>query len=193
MKPYRILGLLALTTLISACSTQPKGPITPPPSSVEAISHWETSGRVGIRTENDAISGNFDWQKTPSTFSLNIIGPFGQGATSLKKTTEGKVTLAYENTQVTGTSAAELLQQELGWAFPVEQVTYWIRGLASPYLPARIERYSSTDNISNIKQDGWVISYRKFSQVNGLLLPQRMQVSNPPFNVNLIINQWTIQ
>ncbi|MDP5055407.1 MAG: lipoprotein insertase outer membrane protein LolB [Marinomonas hwangdonensis] len=193
MKPYRILGLLALTTLISACSTQPKGPITPPPSSVEAISHWETSGRVGIRTENDAISGNFDWQKTPSTFSLNIIGPFGQGATSLKKTTEGKVTLAYENTQVTGTSAAELLQQELGWAFPVEQVTYWIRGLASPYSPARIERDSTTDNISNIKQDGWVISYRNFSQVNGLLLPQRMQVSNPPFNVNLIINQWTIQ
>ncbi len=193
MKPYRILGLLALTTLISACSTQPKGPITPPPSSVEAISHWETSGRVGIRTENDAISGNFDWQKTPSTFSLNIIGPFGQGATSLKKTTEGKVTLAYENTQVTGTSAAELLQQELGWAFPVEQVTYWIRGLASPYSPARIERDSTTDNVSNIKQDGWVISYRNFSQVNGLLLPQRMQVSNPPFNVNLIINQWTIQ
>lgn len=193
MKPYRILGLLALTTLISACSTQPKGPITPPPSSVEAISHWETSGRVGIRTENDAISGNFDWQKTPSTFSLNIIGPFGQGATSLKKTTEGKVTLAYENTQVTGTSAAELLQQELGWAFPVEQVTYWIRGLASPYSPALIERDSTTDNISNIKQDGWVISYRNFSQVNGLLLPQRMQVSNPPFNVNLIINQWTIQ
>ncbi|RNF52787.1 outer membrane lipoprotein LolB [Marinomonas hwangdonensis] len=193
MKPYRILGLLALTALISACSTQSKGPITPPPSSVEAISHWETSGRVGIRTENDAISGNFDWQKTPSTFSLNIIGPFGQGATSLKKTTEGKVTLAYENTQVTGTSAAELLQQELGWAFPVEQVTYWIRGLASPYSPARIERDSATNNISNIKQDGWVISYRNFSQVNGLLLPQRMQVSNPPFNVNLIINQWTIQ
>lgn len=193
MKPYRILGLLALTALISACSTQSKGPITPLPSSVEAISHWETSGRVGIRTENDAISGNFDWQKTPSTFSLNIIGPFGQGATSLKKTTEGKVTLAYENTQVTGTSAAELLQQELGWAFPVEQVTYWIRGLASPYSPARIERDSATDNISNIKQDGWVISYRNFSQVNGLLLPQRMQVSNPPFNVNLIINQWTIQ
>ena len=193
MKPYRILGLLALTALISACSTQSKGPITPLPSSVEAISHWETSGRVGIRTENDAISGNFDWQKTPSTFSLNIIGPFGQGATSLKKTTEGKVTLAYENTQVTGTSAAELLQQELGWAFPVEQVTYWIRGLASPYSPARIERDSASDNISNIKQDGWVISYRNFSQVNGLLLPQRMQVSNPPFNVNLIINQWTIQ
>lgn len=193
MKFYRILGLLTLTALISACSTQPKGPLTPPPSSVEAISHWETSGRVGIRTENDAISGNFDWQKTPSTFSLNIIGPFGQGATSLKKTSEGKVTLAYKNTQVTGRSAAELLQQELGWAFPVEQVTYWIRGLASPYSPARIELDPDTGRVSNLQQDGWMISYRNFSQVDGLFLPQRVQVSNPPFNVNLIINQWSIQ
>ncbi len=193
MKHYRTLGLLALTALISACSTQPKGPISPPPSSVEGISQWETSGRVGIRTENDAISGNFDWQKTPNTFSLNIIGPFGQGATSLSKTSDGTVTLAYKNTQVTGKSAAELLQQELGWEFPVEQVTYWIRGLASPYSPSRVEHDPDTGRVSNIKQDGWMIVYRNFSQVDGLSLPQRMQVSNPPFNVNLIINQWSIQ
>lgn len=193
MKLSRTLGLLTFATLITACSTQPKGPITPPPSSVAAISQWETSGRVGIRTENDAISGNFDWQKKPTHFTLNIVGPFGQGATSLEQTSDGLVTLSYKNIQVTGHDATTLLQQELGWEFPVEQVTYWIRGLASPNSPARVKHTPSTELVSEIEQDGWTITYASFSRVNGLSLPQRMQVSNPPFRVSLIINQWNIQ
>lgn len=190
---YRILSILAFTALISACSTKPTGPITPPPVSVDAISKWETSGRVGIRTPDDAISGNFNWQKDPTTFSLNIVGPFGQGATKLDKTQDGVITLAYKDTHVTGSDPTTLLQQELGWKFPVEQVTYWIRGLAAPNSPARITKEPSSTLPSTIEQDGWLITYSNFTKVDGLPLPQKMQVSNPPFRVNLIINQWTIQ
>ncbi|NLQ19026.1 outer membrane lipoprotein LolB [Marinomonas sp. M1K-6] len=190
---YRSLCILAFTALLSACSSKPTGPITPPPASIDAISKWETSGRVGIRTQNDALSGNFNWQKDPTTFSLNIVGPFGQGATKLNKTPDGMVSLAYEDTVVTGRNPATLLQQELGWEFPVKQVTYWIRGLADPSSYARITKTADSHLPATIEQDGWLITYHNFTKVDGLSLPQKMQVSNPPFRVNLIINQWTIQ
>lgn len=190
---YRTLCILAFTALISACSSRPTGPITPPPESVSAISKWETSGRVGIRTKNDAVSGNFNWQKDPKTFALSIVGPFGQGATHLNQSNDGIVTLAYEDTVVTGNNPATLLQQELGWEFPVNQVTYWIRGLAYPNSAARISKDPDSQLPNKIEQDGWLITYSNFTKVEGLSLPQKMQVSNPPFRVNLIINQWTIQ
>lgn len=190
---YRVLSILALTIIISACSSRPTGPITPPPESVGAISKWETSGRVGIRTQNDAVSGNFNWQKDPKTFALSIVGPFGQGATHLSQTSNGLVTLAYEDTVVTGNNPAALLQQELGWAFPVEQVTYWMRGLAYPNSASKITKDPESQLPNTIEQDGWLITYNNFTKVEGLSLPQKMQVSNPPFRVNLIINQWTIQ
>lgn len=190
---FRILCLVTLTSLISACSTTPRGPITPPPTSVSAISKWETSGRVGIRTPEDAVSGNFNWQKDPKTFSLNIVGPFGQGATKLNKSKEGIVTLAYEDTVITGTNPATLLQQELGWEFPVEQVSYWIRGLPDPSSASRTTNDPDSNLPSKIEQDGWLVTYTNFTEIDGLSLPQKMQVSNPPFKVNLIINQWTIQ
>lgn len=190
---FRILCLVTLTSLISACSTTPRGPITPPPTSVSAISKWETSGRVGIRTPEDAVSGNFNWQKAPKTFSLNIVGPFGQGATKLNKSKEGIVTLAYEDTVITGTNPATLLQQELGWEFPVEQVSYWIRGLPDPSSASRTTNDPDSNLPSEIEQDGWLVTYTNFTEIDGLSLPQKMQVSNPPFKVNLIINQWTIQ
>ncbi|NVK75529.1 MAG: outer membrane lipoprotein LolB [Oceanospirillaceae bacterium] len=190
---YRTLYILAFTALISACSSRPTGPTTPPPESVNAITKWETSGRVGIRTKNDAISGNFNWQKDPTTFALNIVGPFGQGATNLNQSANGTVTLSYEDKVITGNDPASLLQQELGWEFPVNQVTYWIRGLAAPTSMAKVTKDPKNQLPEKIEQDGWTISYRNFTKVDGLSLPQKMQVSNPPFRVNLIINQWTIQ
>ena len=190
---YRVLSVLALTAIISACSSRPTGPITPPPESVDAISKWETSGRVGIRTQNDAVSGNFNWQKDPNTFALSIVGPFGQGATYMNQTSNGVVTLEYEDKVVTGNNPAILLQQELGWAFPVEQVTYWMRGLAYPNSASKITKDPESQLPNTIEQDGWKITYSNFTKVEGLSLPQKMQVSNPPFRVNLIINQWTIQ
>ncbi|MCB5162896.1 lipoprotein insertase outer membrane protein LolB [Marinomonas algarum] len=190
---YRTLCLLTLTAAISACSTKPTGPITPPPTSASAISKWETSGRVGIRTKEDAISGNFNWQQDPATFALNIVGPFGQGAIKLSKNMEGIVTLAYDDVIRVGSDPAILLQQELGWEFPVKQVTYWMRGLPAPTSTARITNDPQTGLVNQLEQDGWLITYSNFTDVDGLLLPQKMQVSNPPYKVNLIINQWTIQ
>ncbi|MBR7890012.1 outer membrane lipoprotein LolB [Marinomonas sp. A79] len=190
---YRTLCLLTLTAAISACSTKPTGPIVPPPTDANAITKWETSGRVGIRTQDDAISGNFSWERDPKTFALDIVGPFGQGAIKLNKNAEGVVSLAYDDVVKIGSDPAALLQQELGWAFPVDQVTFWIRGLPSPTSPAQLNHDPDSNLLSTIEQDGWLITYNNFTDVNGLALPQKMQVSNPPFKVNLIINQWTIQ
>jgi len=103
------------------------------------------------------------------------------------------VTLAYEDKIITGDDPATLLQDELGWAFPVKQVTYWIRGLASPSSSAQITKEIGSETISKIEQDGWVVTYNNFTEIDGLSLPQKMQVSNPPFRVNLIINEWTVQ
>lgn len=190
---YRILSIITFTLFLCACSTKPTGPIIPPPSSVTAISKWETSGRVGIRTLDDAVSGNFNWQKDIKTFALSIVGPFGQGATQLNQKESGLVTLAYENRIITGDNPATLLQEELGWSFPVEQVTYWIRGLADPNSPAQITKEIDSDVIDRIEQDGWVVTYNNFTKIGSLFLPQKMQVANPPFKVNLIINKWTVQ
>ncbi|MCV2403720.1 lipoprotein insertase outer membrane protein LolB [Marinomonas sp. C2222] len=189
----RIIYVIALTILISACSSKPKGPVHTPPSSVEAISSWETSGRVGIRTADDAVSGNFNWQKTPNTFSLKVVGPFGQGATTLTQNNNSLVTLSYDGKQVTGSSPAELLEQELGWGFPVEDVDYWIRGLISPHSNAEVKTDSATLRPQQITQNGWLITYTNFTEVDGLYLPQKMQVQNPPYRINLIINQWTVR
>ncbi len=183
--------ILSTLLLITACSNTPKK--APIPDSIDQISQWETVGRVGIRTEDDAISGNFNWLQNQSSFDLSIVGPFGQGATHLKQETPGSVELKYKDVIVEGTSAHSLLNTHFGWQFPVNQVTYWIRGIPSPNSSYEIMNRFNSNLPDEITQDGWTVSYKEFITVGTLELPSKLQASKPPFRVNLIITQWNIQ
>ncbi|TDO96474.1 lipoprotein insertase outer membrane protein LolB [Marinomonas balearica] len=187
------LAVIAISALLSACST-PSHKVEKQFADASDISAWDTQGRVGIRTKDDAISGNFSWHHTNEEFQLNIVGPFGQGSTELSKSTDGVVTLKNSEETVTGTNAERLLFEQLGWRFPVAQVKYWIRGLPYPYSEARIE--NQPDNLAKpkvIRQDGWEVTYSSYVDVNNLELPRKIQVTKPPYRVNLIITSWTIQ
>ncbi|WP_191600626.1 lipoprotein insertase outer membrane protein LolB [Marinomonas algicola] len=188
----RIGFIITTLMFISGCSNTPKN-TTPKPLTVDAISQWETVGRVGIRTEEDALSGNFNWFQNNATFDLSIVGPFGQGSTLLTQTAPGQVELKYEDNIIQGTSARTLLSDHFGWQFPVDQIAYWIRGLPSPSSPYEVSNGFRSERPEEIIQDGWIVTYKDYSTIDGLELPSKLQASNPPFRVNLIITQWTIK
>lgn len=188
----RAFLLLCITALISACST-PQKQVIIPPSSVEAITKWQATGRVGIRTSEDAISGNFNWQHTPTTFDLTISGPFGQGTTKISKSQDQIVSLEYKDTKVTGNDPQSLLEQHFGWQFPVTQIAFWARGLAEPNSAAAFSYSADTQLLEQLIQDGWTVNYKEYKEVQGLQLPRKLQAIKAPFRVNLIINDWTIE
>jgi outer membrane lipoprotein LolB len=184
--------LILVLIFATGCSTTPPPQAPNIPSEVAEILEWETEGRVGIRTQDDALSGNFYWHKTPNAFELNIVGPFGQGATTLSGN-DHSVTLKTDDRSVTGNDAETLLFNELGWHFPIRQVNYWIRGLAHPTSPADIVYRADGKLIEKLVQDGWTVTYRDYTELEHLSLPQRLQVERAPYRVNLIITQWTVK
>ena len=189
---FRLFIVSVMACFVSACSMFQTEQKAPPPASISAMTQWDTEGRVGIRTADDAVSGNFDWHESPKDFSLRIYGPFGQGSTKLSGIDGQKVTLAYGDKEIVGRDASSLLRQKLGWEFPVNQVKYWMRGLPFPNTPYKLTQNTENNLPAEIRQDGWTVTYKKFSDVEGLQLPQTMQVSRPPYRVNLIITDWTI-
>ncbi|RDL43582.1 outer membrane lipoprotein LolB [Marinomonas piezotolerans] len=187
------LIIVFVTAILAGCSTTPSVPPEPTPERTEDISAWQTEGRVGIRTENDAISGNFYWNQSQERYELNIYGPFGQGATRLEGSVGQSAQLSYDDKTIVGKNAEELLYSELGWQFPVTQVQYWIRGLASPKSYADITYDVDGSTPKQIYQDGWTITYKEFTSIDHLKLPQKMQVTQLPYRVNLIITSWDVQ
>ncbi len=184
----RLLMISFIAYFLSACNI-----FQIEQENINTIKQWDTKGRVSIKTPNVAVYGNFDWHESPINFSLRIYGPLGQGSTKLSGINNKKVTLTYSNKKIVGRNATSLLRKKLGWEFPVNQVKYWIRGLPYPKTPYRLTNNNKTRLPAIIRQDSWKVSYKTFSDVKGLYLPKTIQVSHPPYQVNLIITNWNIQ
>ncbi|TBR38277.1 outer membrane lipoprotein LolB [Marinomonas agarivorans] len=203
-------SIILVALFLVACSTPPKQE-KKTFESVDDIKQWSNSGRVGIRTSSDAISGNFRWFHSDDKFEFIISGPFGQGTTKLHgvhahehhQDIEGhehhqhnSVTLEYKDVVVTGSDAEALLADHLGWQFPIFQISYWVKGIKYPHSDA-IEVFGNSEQgnlqLNTLIQDEWRIEYKRYQEVNGLNLPQKLQAEKPPYRVNLIINDWELE
>lgn len=202
-------SFILLTIFLVACSSAPKQSIKNF-QSVDDIQQWKNSGRVGIRTSKDAVSGNFRWFHSNDEFEFVISGPFGQGTTKLygvhahenhqnlkghEHHQHNSVTLEYDDIVVTGNDAEALLADHLGWQFPIFQISYWVKGIKYPNSEA-VEVFGTTEQgklqLNTLIQDDWKIEYKRYQEVNGLNLPQKLQAEKPPYRVNLIINNWEL-
>jgi len=180
-------------------------------ASIDEIKQWSSSGRVGIRTDDDAHSGNFNWRHNDKEFEFIISGPFGQGTTKISGTEGHKehedlaghedhkyhnIVLEYKDIVASGTDAEALLLDHFGWHFPIIQISYWVRGI--PYSGSKAmviydDELESTLKPTTIIQDDWTINYTRYETVNGVQLPHKLQAEKLPYRVNLIINSWDIQ
>ncbi|BBI63264.1 hypothetical protein HSBAA_45700 [Vreelandella sulfidaeris] len=60
---------------------------------VEAFDTWTLVGKAGLRTPEENVSANLDWNQTPHYFRMLISGPFGGGRNVLEGR-EGRFSLS---------------------------------------------------------------------------------------------------
>jgi len=183
-----LLALLLLLTLVAGCSSQP---LAPPPASGELqpnaqLWNWQAQGRLAIKDAQENHSANLDWQQQGFAYQLMIFGPMGQGTARL----DGKpfhVTLTTSDGQTLQASSPEqLVRQGLGWDFPLSNLIYWVRGLPAPGQHLRVDS-------QNLIQGNWNIEWRRFTEVDGYILPSLLIARQGDFELRLAINSWQLQ
>jgi outer membrane lipoprotein LolB len=160
---------------------------------VAAIPAWEARGRIAIKAETGGGQGDLQWEQRGSEARIRVSGPFGAGAYEIRWNSSdlsvvsrnGEFARAYS-----GPDAAEqFLAEQLGWAFPAISSRFWLLGIPDPAFPAR-EIFSPDGQLVSMDQNGWTISYQRYVDQDGLLMPARMTVQNPRARVRLIIDRW---
>ena len=100
--------------------------------SLNQINTWEASGVIGVIINNKGESANFIWQQDNNLYYIQLYGPMGLGAVSLKGQPES-VTLTKNNGEkLTANNPSELMDKALGWNVPVDGMNYWGKGLPKP-------------------------------------------------------------
>jgi outer membrane lipoprotein LolB len=193
------LALMAAgVVLVSGCATRPHEPSTSnATTSVTAQTSRAYHGRFAVQYNDQNgqqrnAYGNFSWQETGDTVTLQLLNPLGQ-TLAIVTSSPSSATLELPNrAPQTATSVSELMQSTLGFALPVEGLRYWLQPSPAPTSRARTTMDSSSENgrLKEIKQDGWTIDYLAYADApaNGV---KRLNLtrSEPPLDIKLVLDQ----
>jgi outer membrane lipoprotein LolB len=197
-----ILQTLILTLLglfIVACSTLPatntplNQNLTWPTRQAELqqLQSWKISGLLSVRDNQQSQSANVSWVQKEGDYTISIFGPLGFGGLILEGQ-PGIVTLKEDNGQkFSASTPEELITETSHWVLPVSNLYFWIRGIPAPNSPAQLQ-FDRYHHLQTLNQQGWKISYQKYTGIKNMDLPSLITLSRPPLFIKIVISQWEI-
>ncbi|PRB80275.1 lipoprotein insertase outer membrane protein LolB [Pseudomonas sp. MYb185] len=199
MLSLRTLLLLVLALALSACSNLHQRETLEfggdpaawqaHRSAVTPLTDWTLQGKLGVRAPAESGSGTLFWLQQQDHYDIRLSGPLGRGATRIQGSDAG-VTLEIAGQPPASASSAEaLLEQQIGWRLPVEHLLWWVRGLPAPDSPSRLQ-LNPDSQLARLAQAGWTVEYSRYQLIDGLQLPQRLQLSGHDVLLTLVITRW---
>ena len=178
--------LWCLLFLLTACQTVPVD--YSKARSVDSDRAFYLEARIAVRDEDQAISGKMTWQHGIKSDNLALYSPFGQKVITIERAgaryrlTQGPRVLA-ETEKIDA-----LIMQTIGYPIPVTQLHLWVLGVPVSQKTAS----QAPPPYSVLTADGWTLRYDEFKEINGYVLPVRMQFSNAKSSIKIAVDSWRL-
>jgi outer membrane lipoprotein LolB len=197
--------VLFVLLVLTACSTmQPAGPEATSPqispsweerkATLEALRDWSLTGRVAINNGNQGWQASVAWQQQADSYTIELIGPFGQGQITVSGDARG-VRLRDGNRLIDAEDADSLFERATGTRLPISGLYFWIRGIPDPAITSRLA-FDQQGRPVRIEQSGWTIEIPNYIQVTrspaSVDLPNRINAQQDDLKVKIIIQQWQL-
>lgn len=156
---------------------------------VTPLDSWTLQGKLGVKAPSESGSGTVFWLQQRDYYDIRLSGPLGRGATRIQGNDHGVVLDIAGQPPVSARSAESLLEQQVGWRLPVEHLLWWVRGLPAPDSPSRLQ-LNMDSQLARLAQAGWTVEYSRYQQIDGVQLPQRLQLSGYDMLLTLVITRW---
>lgn len=157
----------------------------------ERVKSWEIRGALAAKNKSKGWSASMNWlQSGPNSYRIHLSGPLGSGNVLIDK--HGQITTFQDGSKKTSsTNAEELLLKQTGVRLPVNNLYYWIRGLAAP---GRVQSKITDTNkrLKSLKQNNYSIEFMEYANVQGVFLPSKIRLEGNGVLVKVVIKQWKL-
>lgn len=150
---------------------------------LQAWTRFESHGRVAIAHAGEGFSGSWRWAQHAQRSRLELNGPLGVGG----------VRLQFGAGDVEEARARLVLEQQLGFALPIDSLRYWMLGVPDPSQSAEERVSLDAPRLEGLNQAGWTVAFTSYAPVAGAdyELPQRIEASREALRVRLVIEGWS--
>lgn len=156
---------------------------------VAPLDSWILQGKLGVKAPGESGSGTVFWLQQQDYYDIRLSGPLGRGATRIQGSDRGITLDIAGQPSMSAPSAEALLEEQIGWRLPVEHLLWWVRGLPAPDSPSRLQ-LNPDSQLARLAQAGWTVEYSRYQQIDGVTLPQRLQLSGHNILLTLVITRW---
>jgi|SRR5690606_13175557 len=194
--PTLVLSGLLLT-LLAACATPPRmdAPVNDNwqvrRQLLENLTHWEFTGRIGVRDANESHSSRIRWQQNGDQYTINLWGTLNVGATEIKGGPEQVVLQQQNEPPLMADTPEQLVAEQLGYELPVSELNYWIRGIPDP-ANSSTPQFSESNQLISLQQSGWQVQYLGYTNFGSESLPTRIRIEKPPLRLDFVRLDWTL-
>lgn len=195
----KIFLLLTLSLIMTGCSLIPRTQAPEPTSTtsweehqaiINQIDHWNTAGKIGIRTPDDSQSASLSWNQNQQAYNISLKGPLGQGGATISGDQYSSTLEIPGEQPLAAGSPEELLSLRLGWEIPVKDAQYWIKGIPSPN--SNYDLTLADNRLAKLTQQGWDIEYQSYVEGSKTSLPRKLTMTREELKLTLILRNWRI-
>lgn len=184
------LLLVGLSLLLGGCQSLQQTSLNRyGPAQLSQQQHWFIKARVAIQSPEENISATLEWRNTGKDFNFHLYGLLGATYAHLLQE-NGQATLQLPDDQTYyHQDSSELLSQTLGWEFPMEALSSWIKGLPSGKAGEKITR-DKDGQIESIALRDWQVEFSAFERYSGYLMPRKITASHPQLRLKILVKRW---
>ena len=172
------LFTLVLCQCLLACSLTP---------TTDNQDSWSISGKIGVTTPSQSVAGFIEWKQKNDDFDIYVSGPLSAGSTRIQGNI-ANISLTQGGKTVSGLNPQQLIYEELGWFFPIENLPFWLKGQVAPYSKATKET-DEDDTLTQIQQDNWQVDFLRYNDFYDL--PERIRISQGQWKFLIVIKHWS--
>ncbi|MFK5914528.1 MAG: lipoprotein insertase outer membrane protein LolB [Woeseiaceae bacterium] len=196
----KTLFLLLTVLLLTACTTTPPHKKVANPEKewaqrqvdLHEINHWVLNGRAAIINGEESWHLSMQWQFHQGKYILDLSGPFGAGHAQLTGTEEGVMLVDSDDNYYYADSPDRLLKEVTGVRMPVKSLLYWMRGLADYKIKQQQQSIDEFGRLAVLKQNGWRVRFKKYIEVDGHELPQKIFINGHDLKVKMFVDEWDL-
>ena len=159
---------------------------------LSTITRFGFQGRFALRTARDALNARIQWRQDGDEYRIRLGGLIGEAALEIRGGPAGVELLDRDGVHHAD-SPESLLQERLGWSFPLQGLRYWVLGITAPGAAVGRLDLDRQGRPVLLRQSGWRIVYRRYSEVGDLDLPERLDIDRAELEARLVVGRWTIE
>ena len=193
-------GLLSggLLLLLAACVTTPKQGTTLDPAAqhtlIAGLDKYQIEGRVAVAAGTEGFNASMSWRQSGTASSVRLAGPMGAGSLQMQFG-QGHLHIESRDRKLDDAQAQALMEEQLGFAPPLDALRYWLLGLAAP--GESHESRSPDGQLLSLTQQGWLVEYQEYlpqRTAGGMVsMPTKMRASREDLRLRVVIDSWLLQ